>query len=318
MNSLHMMRSISSNTMEFVCERLSCKCRLAIPDARWRAGVCLLCGHSKVLHKTAKTRQIQAIVDEADYMSGDILALARAFDEEREQTHLKRKAKEKQDFPKKFLKLQDRMAEERNKGLEQSIPKTNIGHKMLAAMGYKEGQGIGKREEGRIVPVAVTVKAGRAGLGREAQVVHKQRAHMAKQRAQTQSHLSRFRSRARAEATLRKQEKDIPTARRVCETLDRRKGVQDNPLWIDPHAREEGKITDPFEDQNYLLRQDGSKELEAGMSPKEIDEALTMLLRYLRDAHQYCLHCGIEFKDQKDMLSNCPGIQAADHDAEDL
>ena len=39
------------------------------------------------------------------------------------------------------------------------------GFRMLAAMGYQPGQGIGKGHTGRAVPVPVEVKGGRQGLG---------------------------------------------------------------------------------------------------------------------------------------------------------
>lgn len=36
---------------------------------------------------------------------------------------------------------------------------------MLAKMGYKEGEGIGKSVKGRVAPIAVDLKSGRTGLG---------------------------------------------------------------------------------------------------------------------------------------------------------
>ena len=36
---------------------------------------------------------------------------------------------------------------------------------MLAAMGYQQGQGLGKGQAGRSTPVSVQMKAGRHGLG---------------------------------------------------------------------------------------------------------------------------------------------------------
>lgn len=52
---------------------------------------------------------------------------------------------------------------------------------MLAAMGYREGQGIGKTVIGRATPVDVNLKAGRTGLGideakrRRADVAYRER-----------------------------------------------------------------------------------------------------------------------------------------------
>ncbi len=36
---------------------------------------------------------------------------------------------------------------------------------MLAKMGYKEGEGIGKSVKGRVAPIAIDLKSGRTGLG---------------------------------------------------------------------------------------------------------------------------------------------------------
>ena len=38
---------------------------------------------------------------------------------------------------------------------------------MLTAMGYQQGQGLGKAQAGRVVPVPLQLKTGRHGLGIE-------------------------------------------------------------------------------------------------------------------------------------------------------
>ena len=45
---------------------------------------------------------------------------------------------------------------------------------MLAAMGYQQGQGLGRGQSGRVVPVAVQLKGGRHGLGVEENKKRKQ------------------------------------------------------------------------------------------------------------------------------------------------
>ncbi len=65
-------------------------------------------------------------------------------------------------------------ADRRREGLEKRLDSSNKGFAMLQRMGYKAGEGLGKREEeggagkGRLEPIAVEVKADRGGLGREA------------------------------------------------------------------------------------------------------------------------------------------------------
>jgi hypothetical protein len=56
------------------------------------------------------------------------------------------------------VSLKEKMEETREKGLSRSIPSENIGFKMLKMMGYKEGKGIGKNENGRVNPIGVFVK----------------------------------------------------------------------------------------------------------------------------------------------------------------
>ncbi|KAI7823679.1 hypothetical protein BX661DRAFT_186224 [Kickxella alabastrina] len=45
------------------------------------------------------------------------------------------------------------------------IGSSNVGHRMLAQMGWQPGQGLGVNEEGRSTPVDVMFRAGRRGLG---------------------------------------------------------------------------------------------------------------------------------------------------------
>ena len=46
-----------------------------------------------------------------------------------------------------------------------SVLHVSRGFKMLAAMGYQQGQGLGKAQAGRAAPIPVQLKAGRHGLG---------------------------------------------------------------------------------------------------------------------------------------------------------
>lgn len=45
------------------------------------------------------------------------------------------------------------------------IASNNVGHRMLAAMGWKEGEAIGNNENGIKEPVKVFMRANRRGLG---------------------------------------------------------------------------------------------------------------------------------------------------------
>ena len=55
--------------------------------------------------------------------------------------------------------------------LETSITNTNKGFKMLSKMGYKKGQGLGKKEQGIAEPIKPDMRPSGVGLGFEGQVV---------------------------------------------------------------------------------------------------------------------------------------------------
>jgi len=57
--------------------------------------------------------------------------------------------------------------EQREKGLSTSISANNLGFKMMEKMGYKQGEGLGKKGEGRAEPVPIRLKSNRFGFGKE-------------------------------------------------------------------------------------------------------------------------------------------------------
>lgn len=58
--------------------------------------------------------------------------------------------------------------ERRNEGLSNAISSQNKGFAMLAKMGYKEGEAIGKTSKGILEPIGIDIKTDRGGLGRDA------------------------------------------------------------------------------------------------------------------------------------------------------
>eukprot|EP00898_Chlorokybus_atmophyticus_P007508 jgi/Chlat1/7759/Chrsp66S07328 len=101
----------------------------------------------------------------------------------------------------------------------------------------------------------------------------------------------------------RKTAGQLKSARGVLEELDRRKGVNDNPLWTQPD--------DPAED-------DSSDAATADKpppppSPHAVEQELLAVLQALRDAHAYCFYCGTQYSDREDMLASCPGVLEDEH-----
>lgn len=59
-------------------------------------------------------------------------------------------------------------AKRRDEGLGEALSSNNKGFAMLAKMGYKQGDAIGKSAQGIIEPITIQIKSDRGGLGREA------------------------------------------------------------------------------------------------------------------------------------------------------
>lgn len=82
------------------------------------------------------------------------------LDEKKEKAEAEQKHKQK---PVKQLEV-----ERREEGLNVAISSDNKGFSMLAKMGYKQGDAIGKSNTGIVEPISIQIKTNRAGLGREA------------------------------------------------------------------------------------------------------------------------------------------------------
>lgn len=101
---------------------------------------------------------------EADVRPGLVnshkIARKMKLEEMKEKTEAEQKHKQK---PLKQLEV-----ERREEGLTKALPSDNKGFSMLAKMGYKQGDAIGRSNTGIVEPLPIQVKNNRAGLGREA------------------------------------------------------------------------------------------------------------------------------------------------------
>ncbi|KAI8143771.1 G-patch domain-containing protein [Fennellomyces sp. T-0311] len=50
--------------------------------------------------------------------------------------------------------------------MEAHIPQTNMGYRLLQKMGWKEGQGLGSRGQGRVDPIRIDIKEDALGVGK--------------------------------------------------------------------------------------------------------------------------------------------------------
>ena len=174
--------------------------------------------------------------EEDDFMSDKFLQLAAKADSAREPQNLlqtKRKLQEGsesgRDAKRQRLEaeqraaaqtgtLSERMEKARKEGLAASIPETNIGHKLLARMGYVAGGGIGKNKQGRAEPVPVTVKTDKLGVGSEAK--ERRLAIRADRKVQTRDELStQFKSHQKLRFETKRLLWDFAKCQGVCEHL---------------------------------------------------------------------------------------------------
>ena len=103
----------------------------------------------------------------------------------------------------------------------------------------------------------------------------------------------------------RRTESDLFKAQKSCRELDEKKSYSEPPeTWFWPAVEKPPKEEDEEE----------VEEETEDIDPFTPDEKLEMLIAYLRDEHSYCIYCGINFLNEKDMNDTCPGPLRDDHD----
>lgn len=221
-------------------------------------------------------------------------------------------------------------AERREEGLSEAIADSNRGFALLQKMGYKPGMAIGKSGTGCVEPVPIALKSNRSGLGREAalkEIAAEKlaiRNRLARQREKT-SDTRDYRARLARKAAERQIEGDLRKSQRVCEQLDTSKGF-DEPAesWFwsprKPQAADGKDEEDEPESQKIVNEdrvQDNDQDEENISEAEEIEfeppEKLEILTLYLRRTYFYCIWCGVQFDDEKDLQDSCPGPCQDDH-----
>lgn len=192
-------------------------------------------------------------------------------------------------------------------GLKCPIEAENKGFKLLAKMGYKSGDSLGKSTSSGIKePIDIIVKADRSGLGREAalkEIECKRKEirakHLLRQKNETKITPEEYRRRMTEKA----QERFVETALRKCQTscenLDHKANISEPHLkwfWPDRTPTEEDKSEYETEEDEYSFA-----------------EKLEMLTRYMRTSYNYCHWCGVHYQDIDDLDTNCPGLTKDDH-----
>lgn len=262
--------------------------------------------------------------EECDYMSDDFLAkclpkditpgLMKTKKQKREHEVLKYQEQLKDDaLRSKRLKGSQKLLEKeaREEGLATKIDENNKGFAMLAKMGYKPGTSLGKDNSGRVEPIPLQVKEGRAGFGRD-EIMRKlaiEKCRIIEQKtAKIVSDFDpgAFRAQMREKHMARRLESDLFKAQKSCKDLDERKEYNEPvEIFFWP------LVEVPKSDEDAEEEEEEPEEVE---DPFTVTEKLNLLLTYIRLEHLYCLYCGISYESQDDMDQNCPGPNREDHD----
>ncbi|KAJ8599107.1 hypothetical protein CTAYLR_008881 [Chrysophaeum taylorii] len=195
-------------------------------------------------------------------------------------------------------------AERMRTALERPLGAENKGFQMLKAMGYEEGQGVGKRR-GIPTPIDADLLAPRqrAGIG---VLEAKHRAHAAISAAKAQAARAQgqtFRVATRSAAVERAAARAARRARHAVCDLDERAGISPHDLWPRNYATAK-HITQAFvdaQDEVYArtlpTATDDPPETDGGFDSEPPLVQLRAALAYLRDVHCYCLSLGARLDD---------------------
>ncbi|XP_059618268.1 G patch domain-containing protein 11 [Phlebotomus argentipes] len=260
--------------------------------------------------------------DEEDYMSDKFLAqnvpnirpgLIKNRERQREVEVQAKKMKFDEEERNKYKPSHVKERERLEEGLSSALTTENKGFALLAKMGYKQGDSIGKSgSQGIVEPIGITLKTGRGGLGRDAalkQLEEKKQAILKQrllERAGTGTvSAEEFRNRMFRKAENQQIESDLGKCQRTCERLDASLGTEEPEMeWFWPPKPKESK-----EDTEETEEEDDEEE-EEDFEPAE---KLDMLSNYLRSMHLFCHWCGVKYNDMDDLLANCPGATKDDH-----
>jgi len=225
-------------------------------------------------------------------------------------------------------------SEKREEGLQKSLDSSNKGFALLAKMGYKPGDSLGKSNTGIVEPIGIEVKNNRGGLGAEKAIkqIQETKAKLRTARKKTSNlapiSAEDFRASQSKKIKAKRVEGDLYRAQKATRQLDMSKEFTE-PIesWFWPKVvqdatdeaendLEEPKIKDiTFEDQIHaednLDEIEEEEEEEVEIPP---DEMLKIITEYLRTEYLFCIWCGITFENAEDLKSNCPGNSRDDHD----
>ncbi|KAI6213329.1 hypothetical protein M3Y94_00137600 [Aphelenchoides besseyi] len=281
--------------------------------------------------------------EEEDYMSIQIADVKPGVAKSREhQRQLKISAN--RDVATRSLPRHELEAQRRQEALNKPVAETNKGFNLLAKMGYKPGMALGKtrtEEDKRLIePIDLKIKLSRTGLGHETMEKEKQQErceahmkHMQTQAKKSDELAQDFRKWKRNAAVTRILIADIVRARKACQDLDMRCGIEKpiQPHLWPIHRRADPAISDEIDNPTSIKRMRMVEEIvykhfysngeeaepECALDEMEEDDLvhrLSVVDGYVRERHFYCLWCGCAYESAEELLNLCPGPLKDDHD----
>eukprot|EP00164_Ancoracysta_twista_P010214 GFYU01015349.1.p1 GENE.GFYU01015349.1~~GFYU01015349.1.p1 ORF type:complete len:302 (-),score=47.91 GFYU01015349.1:622-1527(-) len=292
--------------------------------------------------------------EEDDYMSMSFLADAQEQERKAKSSvsgSLKRQRQQMkqhlQRVSEKPKKLKTRMVEQTVQGLHTEIAEDNKGFAMLAKMGFRKGDSLGKTNLGIKEPIKIQLSTGRSGIGRESQRREEQQIAQSRVEEESKQTKSDFVSRNRANFEDRRNRNDLRRAKQLLENLQ----AEDTTAVpnVVQHSDKGSAIT---EQRSYTSKPDvaespGGNEkqksqcpvplsqpaeiefvgsvVQAGahdgaenatvedegsdevMTSEEVAAALEHVLSSLRTRFTYCFYCGCSYDTQDQMEKECPG-----------
>ena len=195
--------------------------------------------------------------------------------------------------------------EQLEKGLSTSLSTSNLGFKMMQKMGYRQGDGLGKKGEGRAEPIPIEVKSNRFGFGKASSDKEKLTARKKLKKIVADKKLKlesiqqqNFRSRMSKKFNMQQTEHDLGKSQNACYQMDSFEEI-DEPLYN-------------FFWPNHINQVDDEDEIFDDEYSSE--DKLAMITSYLRQKYCYCVWCASRYNDQDDLMQHCPGDTAAIHD----
>lgn len=270
--------------------------------------------------------------DEDDYMSDKFLygdVRSSLVQQPNKKRKISMEEKKKEHIRRQKQESMTRKGIVNNKTLEESLKKPiedqNKGFQMLAKMGYKPGQALGKKISGNetekrlIEPIGISIKSDRGGLGRETALrdLAERRQQIREQQLRNRLvggetiTVEQFRKRAQERADERFAIGALKRCQLTCQTLDLENGIEKAEIgWFWTVHSENVNEKDSDESVNEQNESEVVDDIEEEFTPAEKVEMLT---KYLRTSYKFCFWCGVRYKDQNDMNSNCPGELRDDH-----